>query len=219
MSDSDAQRLYSNHPSWEWNRPVSTRRLTTRSWSVTSTSVRICTPTLSSRAVPPCTPASPTACKRRSPPSPHPPWRSRSSPHQSESTLSGSVAPFLPPSPPSNRCGSQSKSTTSRAHPLSTENASRSHSLSQFSVSVMTSHWAAQNAVWLINYQLLFFSYLLYIQTQNFTQKKFKNSFWINLNACEGVVMSGLLSSHLYCRCYSHWYRRLALTSPYQHAN
>ena len=31
MSDSDAQRLYSNHPSWEWNRPVSTRRLTTRS--------------------------------------------------------------------------------------------------------------------------------------------------------------------------------------------
>merc|ERR1719263_1535062 len=36
----------------------------------TSTSARICTPTSCSRAAPPCTRASPTACPRRSPRSP-----------------------------------------------------------------------------------------------------------------------------------------------------
>merc|ERR1711935_661203 len=64
-SDSDAPRLCSSHPSWVWKPPVSTRPLTTRSWSVTSTSVKICTPTLFCRAVPPCTPALPIVCKRR----------------------------------------------------------------------------------------------------------------------------------------------------------
>merc|ERR1712045_269030 len=40
-------------------------------------------------------------------------------------TPSGSVAPSWLPSPPSNRCGSPSKSTTNAAHPLSTGNASK----------------------------------------------------------------------------------------------
>merc|ERR1712157_127176 len=44
---------------------------------------------------------------------------------QSESTLSGLVAPSLPLSPPSNRCGSPSRSTTSPDLPSSTENASK----------------------------------------------------------------------------------------------
>merc|ERR1711908_11290 len=35
------------------------------------------------------------------------------------------VAPSLPPSPPSSRCGSQRPSTTSLAHPLSTASASK----------------------------------------------------------------------------------------------
>merc|ERR1712083_800078 len=37
----------------------------------------------------------------------------------------GSVAPSLPPSPPSSRCGYPSRSTTSAAHPLSTASASK----------------------------------------------------------------------------------------------
>merc|ERR1711911_266527 len=41
------------------------------------------------------------------------------------STLSGSVAPSWPPSPPSSRCGSPSRSTTSLVPPLSTESASK----------------------------------------------------------------------------------------------
>merc|ERR1712173_92631 len=44
--------------------------------------------------------------------------------HQSESTLSGLVAPFLLPSPPSRLCGSPRPSTTRQDHPLSTESAS-----------------------------------------------------------------------------------------------
>merc|ERR1712042_204140 len=54
-----------------------------------------------------------------------PPSRSRSLLPQRGSTLSGSVAPSWLPSPPSNRCGSPSKSTTSAAHPLSTGSASK----------------------------------------------------------------------------------------------
>merc|ERR1711973_890945 len=41
------------------------------------------------------------------------------------STPSGSVDPSCPLSPPSSRCGSPSRSTTSAAHPLSTGSASK----------------------------------------------------------------------------------------------
>merc|ERR1739842_88417 len=63
-------------------------------------------------------------CKRRSPLLPHPPLRSRSLLPQRGNTPSGSEAPSCLPFPPSNRCGSPSKSTTSAAHPLSTGSAS-----------------------------------------------------------------------------------------------
>merc|ERR1712055_428417 len=86
---------------------------------------RTCTPTPSCPAAPPCTPVSPTGCRRRSPPSLPPPLRSRSSLPLRGSTPSGSVAPSFPPSPPSSRCGSPSRSTTSAAHPLSTGSASK----------------------------------------------------------------------------------------------
>merc|ERR1712083_105151 len=62
---------------------------------------------------PPCTLASLTACKRRSP----------SLLHQKGNTPYGSEDPSWLPSPPSNRCGSTSKNRTNAAHPLSTENA------------------------------------------------------------------------------------------------
>merc|ERR1719206_1524532 len=45
--------------------------------------------------------------------------------HQRGSTPSGSEDPSLPPSPPSSRCGSPSRSMMSAAHPLSTANASK----------------------------------------------------------------------------------------------
>merc|ERR1712166_343397 len=62
--------------------------------------------------------------KRRSPLLPHPPLRSRSLLPQRGNTPSGSEVPSCLPFPPSNRCGSPSKSTTSAAHPLSTGSAS-----------------------------------------------------------------------------------------------
>merc|ERR1712059_177633 len=65
------------------------------------TSGRTCTPTLSCPEAPPCTPVSLTACRRRSPLP------------QRGSTPSGSEAPSSLPSPPSSRCGSPSRSTTS----------------------------------------------------------------------------------------------------------
>merc|ERR1711900_49964 len=74
---------------------------------------------------PPCTPVSPTGCSRRSPPLLSPPSRSRLLLPQRGSTPSGSVAPSCLPSPPSSRCGSPSRSTTSAAHPLSTGSASK----------------------------------------------------------------------------------------------
>merc|ERR1719281_448596 len=94
------------------------------------TSGRTCTPTPSCPEAPPCTPVSPTGCRRKSPLLPHPPSRSRSSLHQRGSTLSGSEDPSWPPSPPSSRCGSPSRSTTSLAHPLSTGSVSK-HKLQQ----------------------------------------------------------------------------------------
>merc|ERR1719362_2430421 len=117
-------RPSSNLPSWEWNPAESTRPPTTPSRSAMLTSGRTCTPTLSCLVAPPCTPVFPIVCKRRSPLLPHPPLRSRSLLPQRGNTLSGSEAPSCLPSPPSNRCGSPSKSTTSAAHPLSTGNAS-----------------------------------------------------------------------------------------------
>merc|ERR1739842_47248 len=84
-----------------------------------------CMPTLSCPVAPPCTLVLPTGCRRRSPLLPHPPSRSRLLLPQRGSTPSGSEDPSWPPSPPSNRCGSPSKSTTSAAHPSSTGSASK----------------------------------------------------------------------------------------------
>merc|ERR1712052_41514 len=89
------------------------------------TSGRTCTPTPSCPEVPPCTPVSLTACRRRSPPRLPPPSRSRSSLPPRGSTPSGSEAPSWLPSPPSSRCGSPSRSTTSPALALSTGSASK----------------------------------------------------------------------------------------------
>merc|ERR1712051_18701 len=82
-------------------------------------------PTLSCLEAPPCTPVLLIVCKRKSPLLPHPPLRSRSLLPQRGNTPSGSEAQSCLPFPPSNRCGSPSKSTTSAAHPLFTGNASK----------------------------------------------------------------------------------------------
>merc|ERR1712088_1177251 len=89
------------------------------------TSGRIFMPTLSCLVAPPCTLVLLIVCKRRSPLWPHPPLRSRSLLLLRGSTPSGSVAPSLLPCPPSSRCGSPSRSTTSAAPPLSTGSASK----------------------------------------------------------------------------------------------
>merc|ERR1712214_200739 len=83
------------------------------------------TPTPSCPVAPPCTPVLLTECKRRSPLLLPPPSRSRSLLPPRGSTPYGSVAPSWPPCPPSSRCGSPSRSTTSAAHPLSTASASK----------------------------------------------------------------------------------------------
>merc|ERR1712131_125059 len=77
------------------------------------TSGRTCTPTLSCLVAPPCTLVLLTVCRRRL----LLPLRG--------STLSGSEDPSCLPCPPSSRCGSPSRSTTSAAHPLSTGSASK----------------------------------------------------------------------------------------------
>ena len=66
-----------------------------------------------------------TVCRRRSLRWLHPRWRSRSSLHQRESTPYGSEAPSSPLYPPSSRCGSPSRNTTSPVHPLCTGSASK----------------------------------------------------------------------------------------------
>merc|ERR1712173_466046 len=86
---------------------------------------RTCMPTPSCPEAPPCTPVSPTGCRRRSPPWLPPPSRSRSLLLLRGSTPSGLEAPSLLPSPPSSRCGSPSRSTTSAAPPSSTGSASK----------------------------------------------------------------------------------------------
>merc|ERR1712007_136266 len=65
-----------------------------------------------------------TGCRRRSLPLLLPPSKSRLLLLQRGSTLSGLEDPSLPPSPPSSRCGSPSRSMMSADHPLSTGNAS-----------------------------------------------------------------------------------------------
>merc|ERR1712142_120769 len=125
MSVSAAQRHSSSLPSLEWKPAASMRPPTTPSRSAMLTSVRIFMPTPSCPEAPPCTPVLPTVCRRRSLLLPHPPSRSRSLLHQRGSTLSGSEDPSLPPSPPSSRCGSPSRSMMSAAHPLSTASASK----------------------------------------------------------------------------------------------
>merc|ERR1712204_36244 len=90
----------------------------------TLTSGRTCTLTPSCPEAPPCTLVLLIVCKRKSLPWLHPPLRSRSLPPQRGNTPSGSEAPSCLPFPPSNRCGSPSKSTMSAAHPLSTGSAS-----------------------------------------------------------------------------------------------
>merc|ERR1712156_732398 len=92
------------------------------------TSGRTCTPTPSCPVAPPCTPVLPTGCRRRSPPPPR------------GSTPSGSVAPSWPPCPPSSRCGSPSRSTTSAAPPSSTASASKLSPISPYSLFLQFSH-------------------------------------------------------------------------------
>merc|ERR1719317_541701 len=89
------------------------------------TSVRISMPTLSCLEAPQCTLVLLTVCRRKSPHLHHPPSRSRSLLHQRGSTPSGLEDQSLPPSPPSSRCGSPSRSMMSAAHPLSTASASK----------------------------------------------------------------------------------------------
>merc|ERR1719445_873008 len=67
----------------------------------------------------------PIVCKRKSLPWLPPPSRSRSLLLQKGNTLYGLVDPSWPPSPPSNRCGSPSKSTTNLVPALSTGSASK----------------------------------------------------------------------------------------------
>merc|ERR1712147_144612 len=107
--DSGAPRLSSSLPSLVWRLAESTRPPTTPSCP----------------EAPPCTPVLLTECRRRSPLLPHPPSRSRSSLPQRGSTPSGSEDPSWPPCPPSSRCGSPSRSTTSAAPPLCTGSASK----------------------------------------------------------------------------------------------
>merc|ERR1711934_1129434 len=80
---------------------------TTPSRSATLTSGRTCTPTPSCPEAPPCTPVLLTACRRRSPPLPPPPLRSRSLLPPRGSTPSGSEAPSWLPSPPSTASASK----------------------------------------------------------------------------------------------------------------
>merc|ERR1712128_37196 len=84
---------------------------------------RTCTPTPSCPEAPPCIPVLLTGCRRRSPPLLPPPSRSRLLLPLRGSTPSGSEAPSSPLSPPSSRCGSPSRSTTSVVPPLFTGSA------------------------------------------------------------------------------------------------
>merc|ERR1712129_507508 len=118
------------------------------------TSGRTCTLTPSCPEAPPCTPVLPIVCKRKSPLLPHPPLRSRSLLPQRGNTPSGLEVPSCLPFPPSNRCGSPSKSTMSAAHPLSTGNASN------FSTNLLMQLFAFQ----LLN-RLIFYCHLILVDS------------------------------------------------------
>merc|ERR1711962_1809994 len=90
MSVSEPLRPCSNPPTLAWKPLVSMRQPTTQSCTVIWTSEKTCTPTLSCLVVRLCSPVLLIVCRRRSPNLPHPPWRSRSSHHQSVNILSGS---------------------------------------------------------------------------------------------------------------------------------
>merc|ERR1712212_1370093 len=110
-----------------WRLSAFMRAASTPSRSLTSISARTCTPTPSFPEAPPCTPVSPIVCRRRSPHWLLPPCRSRSSLLPRESTPSGSEAPSWLPFPPSRRCGSPSRSSTSLAPESSTASASKNY--------------------------------------------------------------------------------------------
>jgi len=78
-------------------------------------------------------------CRRKSLPWPHRPSRSRSLRHLRGSTPSGSVAPSWPRCPPSSRCGSPSRSTTSPALESSTASAFKSFARCESSSKATTS--------------------------------------------------------------------------------
>merc|ERR1712025_1184743 len=90
--------------------------------------------------------------------------RSRSLLPQRGNTPSGSEAPSCLPSPPSNRCGSPSKSTTSAAHPLSTGNASN------FSTNLLLQLFAFQ----LLN-RLIFHCHLILVDCSHAVQWNHEN--------------------------------------------
>merc|ERR1712107_614019 len=120
------------------------------------TSVRTCTPTPSCPVAPPCTPVSPTECRRRSPPWLPPPSRSRSSLAERKYSvwIGGSI---LPPCPPSSRCGSPSRSTTSAAPPLSTESASKcfvTHQLYFITLQLIRSNYSCFQS---LQFRIVFF--------------------------------------------------------------
>merc|ERR1719435_201823 len=102
---------------------------------------RTCTPTPSCPEAPPCTPVLLTVCRRRSPPLPPPPSRSRSSLPPRGSTPFGSEAPSWPLCPPSSRCGSPSRSMTSAAPPLSTASASKCYIIDLHSINNFFSYY------------------------------------------------------------------------------
>jgi len=89
-------------------------------------------PILSCLEEPPCTPVLLIECKRKSPPWPHPPLRSRLSLPLRESTRSGSEDPSWLHCPPSNRCGSPNRSMMSLDLPSFTGSASKSLLLFSF---------------------------------------------------------------------------------------
>merc|ERR1712089_4032 len=89
------------------------------------TSGRICTLTLLCLVVPPCILVLLTECRRRSLPWLHLQSRSRSSLLQRGSTPYGSEVPSWLLSPPSNRCGSPSRSMMNVVQPSYTGNASK----------------------------------------------------------------------------------------------
>lgn len=92
--------------------------ISTHSPRCTNTFIRLFTDDAPSQVLP-------IVCKKKSPLLPRPPSRSRSSHRRKGNIPYGSVVRFWPHSPPSSRCGSQSRSTTSLDLELYTANVSK----------------------------------------------------------------------------------------------